>query len=292
MPLFAIVLIQFLDRTIEDQVFYIMFSVVILLCIFIFPPNHLALVIMLISSSLVLYCRYIIDYVLLYRNTNEEQKELITELNKKLVDLKRLTKTLKYTTSLEERNRIAARIHDQIGHGISGSIILLEASLLVLKDNPSKAKETVQKVINNLRQSVDEIRIALREERSDQFLLGVNDIKSLLEEFQVSYDIQTELSTIGDISVVPMDVWLCVHDNLKECLTNVLKHSNASRFTLCIQVFQKIIKVEYKDNGRVSEGFIKGLGLNAIEERTIHSKGKCFINKSENGFGVTNIFTY
>ena len=57
-------------------------------------------------------------------------------------------------------------------------------------------------------------------------------------------------------------------------------------------MFQKIIKVEYKDNGTGKEAFVKGLGLEAIEERTISAGGRCFFRKDEQGFGVTNIFTY
>ena len=87
-------------------------------------------------------------------------------------------------------------------------------------------------------------------------------------------------------------IWSCIHENLQECLTNLLKHSNATEFLLNIEVFKKIIKVEYKDNGTLVENFEKGLGLEAIEERIIRAKGRCFFNKGEKGFSVTNIFTY
>jgi signal transduction histidine kinase len=100
------------------------------------------------------------------------------------------------------------------------------------------------------------------------------------------------LKTNGELNNISLDVWTCIHDNLKECLTNVLKHSNASEFNLLIDVFKKIIKVEYKDNGKSSENYEIGLGLEAIEERTLKANGRCYFTKGENGFCVTNIFTY
>ena len=34
-----------------------------------------------------------------------------------------------------------------------------------------------------------------------------------------------------------------------------------------------------------------GLGLEAIEERTIKANGRCFFEKTETGFTITNVFT-
>jgi signal transduction histidine kinase len=227
-----------------------------------------------------------------YQDQNFRQKETILELNKKVNDIKGLNKTLKYTVSLEERNRIAARIHDQLGHGISGSIIMLEAASMIMKDNPEKANSSIQKAITNLREGVDNIRASLRDERVGHNLIGINDVTAMLEEFKVTFNKSTILHTAGDLDLISIEVWACIHDNVQECLTNVLKHSNATEFILNIEVFKKIIKVEYKDNGYSAENFEKGLGLDAIEERTVNAAGRCFINKGEKGFCVTNIFTY
>ena len=290
-PLYMILVIQLLDITIENKMFYEILSVSVLLSMYIFAPSKNSFSISIILIAFVLFIRIAIDKLTIYKKISEEQKEVVVELNKKLSDIKSLMKTLKYSTSLEERNRIAARIHDQVGHGISGSIIMLEAAMLIMKDNPEKATGSIQTAINNLREGVDEIRMALREERADRYLIGINDITALLEEFKVGYNISTYLNTKGELNKIRIDIWSCIQENLNECLTNVLKHSNATEVQVNIEVFQKIVKVEYKDNGRSKENFEKGLGLEAIEERTIQTKGRCFFSKGENGFCVTNIFS-
>lgn len=291
-PLYIILLIQLLDILITGSLFYQILIVSISLSLLIFNPDRFSLATSLCLVILLLFNRIILIKLSKYEKTTLDQKDAISEMNKKQNDLKGLIKTLRYTASLEERNRIAARIHDQIGHGISGSIIMLEAAMLIMKDNPEKATGSIEKAITNLREGVDEIRTALREERAGRQLLGINDVTALLEEFKVSYNRFTNLKTTGDLGYISIETWNCIHNNLQECLTNVLKHSNATEFILNIEVFKKIIKVEYKDNGKSTEGFAMGLGLEAMEERTISAKGRCFFINGENGFCVTNIFTY
>ncbi len=291
-PLYVMLLMHLFDLTTTGKQFYQILSVAILLSVFIFLPTKENIALSLILLLMTMLARLLLMQLADYREVNESQKETISGLDEKLKDLKGLIKTLKHTASVEERNRIAARLHDQIGHGISGSIIMLEAALLVMKEHPEKAAENVQKAVNNLREGVDEIRTALREERADRYLLGINEVTAILEEFKVTYNRTVYLKTIGDLNQISLDIWVCIHDNLKECLTNLLKHSNATEFILNIEVYKKIIKVEYKDNGKSEEGFEKDVGLEAIEERTVKAKGRCFFSKGEKGFCVTNIFTY
>lgn len=290
--LFVLCIVHLLDYLIDSSMYYFILATIIILSFSIFLPGITVCSLTFIEIVFILYCRILLMRYSVLKKTNEEQKIIILEQNKKMKDIKSLTKTLKYTVSIEERNRIAARIHDQLGHGISGSILLLEASMLILKDQPDKSEESIQKAITNLREGVDEIRASLREERAGHYLIGKNDIASMLEEFKVNYNKSTKFIASGDLRMISLEVWACIHDNVKECLTNVLKHSNASEFELLIEIKNKIIKVEYKDNGTSCESFEKGIGLEAIEERTITSKGRCFFTKGEKGFKVTNIFTY
>ena len=290
-PLIILIILHLLDIAVDSDMFYSIMGIVILLSAMIFEPKQNAMVISGILLLMLMLGRVLLIKLKIYKEMNERQREALLELNQKITDIKGLNRTLKYTASIEERNRIAARIHDQLGHGISGSIIMLEASMMILKDQPEKAAESIGKSINNLREGVDEIRASLRDERTTPYLIGINDIKATLEEFKVTYNKAAELRTSGELNEISLEIWSCIHDNLKECLTNVLKHSNATVFTLTIEVFKKIIKVEYKDNGTSGEGYEKGLGLEAMEERTIGARGRCFFHKGERSFAVTNIFT-
>lgn len=292
MPLIIILVFHLIDILADKALFYQIFITASLLLLLVIMPDMDVFAAALCIEVMALIGRALINRLELYMRLNEEHKITVHQLDSKLKDMSELIKTLRVTVSLEERNRIAARIHDEVGHGISGSIILLEAALLIIREDANKAGSSIGKAIKNLRECVDDIRAALREERTDRYRLGINDLAAIIEEFKVSYNKSAMLKTSGDLKNIGPELWICIHDNLKESLTNLLKHSNATVFMLNITVFNKVIKVEYKDNGKSEGALVKNTGLEAIEERTVNAKGRCFFIKGEDGFCVTNIFTY
>ncbi len=290
-PLISLLIYEGLDLLISEKSKYVLLFIVLGLLFFVAEPE---LIFAVIAGVLVLFAisgTWALAKIDFYRQTVASQKQEMDDLREKLSDNKRLIKTLKYTASLEERNRLAARIHDKVGHGISGSIIMLEAALLTLKKDPVQAEAAIQKAAINLREGVDDIRLSLREERPERSVLGQSEIKAALEEFESAYGIQTVFKSSGRLESISGEIWSCIGDNLNEALTNSLKHSGASIFTLEISVMNKAIKAEYKDNGKSAALFEKGLGLEAIEERTIKANGRCFFEKTETGFTITNVFT-
>lgn len=222
-------------------------------------------------------------------NKVEQQKETIDILTKRVTDNNNLIKSLAYTTSLEERNRLATKIHDKVGHGISGSIIMLEASVMILDKDKDKALTGITNSIENLRTGVDEIRLALREEKPSKGELGKSELKAMLDEFTFKYSIETKFEFSGDLERLRVDIWSCIKENIAETQTNMLKYSKGSRYTVSISIMNKVAVVKYIDNGKCAFSFKKGLGLRAIEERTERSHGRCLYDTT-NGFVVTNIF--
>lgn len=143
------------------------------------------------------------------------------------------------TVALEERGRFSTRIHDKLGHGISGGIVLLEGVRLNLKSNPDAAEKSLETAIENLRGSVDSIRVALREERPSSGITGVAELQEMLERFSVTYEIKTDFSADGDTEKIPPHIWKCLKENLTEAMTNTVKHSKADIFSLKIFVYNK-----------------------------------------------------
>ncbi len=298
--LLIVLIIYVIDNFAMGIYFYYLLAGGMALITIIINPGSEVLIFTLLLVIVLCYTKTVRDRAESTRKLVLEQKEELAQLNQMLSDNRRLTKTLQYTAALEERNRLAARLHDKVGHGISGSIILLEASRLMFDLNTEKAKEGIDKAVGNLRQGVDDIRAALREERPVRSELGLNEIHTTLEQFKVNHGINTKLIQTGNLEYIGVDIWQCIHENLEESLTNILKHSNATDFQLSIHVLNKVIKVEYRDNGkliahqsnRMGIKYEKGLGLEAIEERTIKCGGRCFIERIDTEFRITNVFSY
>lgn len=288
-PLLLMLLLQLFELVCTDGYFYTVSAAAAALTAFIFTPDFYAGITAFILAASGAFGRYVTDRLERYRSLSEELRENISAQNDKIAELKRYIKTVRNAASLEERSRFSARIHDRLGHGISGSIILLEGVRLNIKNNPEQALQSLGTAIENLRGSVDSIREALREERPKRCDAGITDFKEMLERFELTYGIKTELSVEGDTEKVMPQIWGCLRENLTEALTNTVKHSNAGRFEFRIRVYNKIIRAEFSDNGG-SGAFTKGMGLEAMEERTALYGGQCICESDDLGFKIVNVF--
>lgn len=283
--------LELLDELVKGALFYEIGAVGLSLFWFLYPPKQPFALMIIVFVACFLLLRHAEDSRAFLWEANLAQKERITNLQEKLSAMQIYARTLQEATAAEERSRFAARIHDKLGHSISGSIILLEAAAMTVEKDPQGAKRSMEQVADNLRHGVDSIREDLRQERPGADRLGLQELKRALEEFQLTYGRQTHLETEGNMEIVTAPVWICIQENLKEALTNTLKHSGGSRFTLRIQVLESAVRVEYADNGSCGEGIVPGIGLQAIEERTAVCGGRCVFCGGQSGFRIILIFS-
>jgi signal transduction histidine kinase len=230
------------------------------------------------------------------RREADERGDLIEVLRGRARDQSRLAKSRERISKLEERNRLAARIHDEIGHGMSGSVLLLEGADLIMDKDPERARAIVRRVTENLRESTDKIRAVLREERSHAPEANLARIRAGLASFEADHPrMRTALQTEGDTDSVSGAVWVCVMDNMTEAMTNTLKHSDATEFLVSVTNSNKLLTVELSDNGSAGESAAdshphKGMGLQNMEERCSLAHGRCFFRGGSDGFRVVMTF--
>ncbi|GAA0730564.1 histidine kinase [Clostridium malenominatum] len=193
-----------------------------------------------------------------------------------------------YTSKLEERNKIAQEIHDKIGHTLSGSILQLEAAKLLKEKEEKKSMELIDNTISILRDGMESIRATLRNIKPPSEQVGINKIKLLLEEFSSKSNIENIFICNGELESINYAQWKIIEENLKECLTNTIKYSKGNKITVNLQVLNKLIRVEIKDNGVGEFEVKKGMGLKGIEERCENIGGRVVIDGTK-GFLV--VFT-
>lgn len=265
-------------------------AVSVLLLGMITKPPYCTVAAALVITALFIFGKAVTEKLEYCKEVNYALRGELSAQQEKIARLVNYSKTLRETTVLEERSRFSTRIHDRLGHGISGSIILLEGVKLNLKTNPEQAEKSLGIAIENLRGSVDSIREALREERPAKNMAGIAQLREMLERFCVAYGIKTDFSVEGDTEKILPQIWNCLKENLTEALTNTVKHSNADRFMFRIYIYNKIIRVEFSDNGTANGAFSKGMGLDAMEERTAVCGGSCSFSKELTGFKIVNVF--
>ena len=222
------------------------------------------------------------------QKANEDLRDRIDDLTARLSAGSEYEAQLRYLSQIEERNALAQNFHDEVGHTLAGSIIQLEAVGLIMEKDPAKAGEMVRNVTENLKEGMESIRSTLRAIKPAPEQLGINRLKLILEEFTLNNGIETEFSHEGRLDVITHMQWSIMTDNMREALTNSLKHSSASRVRVRIDVMNKVIKMEVRDNGKGGTVIKKGMGLAGMEERTGAAGGKLIIDGSD-GFSVITL---
>lgn len=293
-PLLIMLFFELIDRFDAGEYFYGIAAACSVLAMLILQPDGYALAVSLPLTAAGVFARAAVERVEYFRELSEKQRRTISEQNDRINRLRAWSHTLREAAALEERKRFSTRIHDKLGHGISGSIILLEGAKLNLKKDPGQAERTLGIALENLRGSVDSIRGALREERPERAEVSDAELKETLGRFSAEHGIKTLFSVEGDREKISPQIRSCIGENLTEALTNTLKHSNANEFQLKIRVYDKMIRVEFSDNGTNSSGAPNGepsgMGLDGIEDRTAMCGGKCLFRRGAAGFKIINIF--
>ncbi|PLS01843.1 sensor histidine kinase [Neobacillus cucumis] len=225
-----------------------------------------------------------------YENTLDKMRVDMQRLSKSLNENKEYIRQSEYTYRLEERNRISQQIHDSIGHSMSGALIQMEAAKTLMAIDQTKAVELLQNAINISKEGIEDIRITLKNMKPPTEQIGLQRLKLFIEEFSIQHQLRMPFVYKGNIDLITPIQWNIMAENITEALTNSLKYSGASEISIDIQVLNKLVRVEVRDNGKgIGSGkVVKGLGIVGMEERTASIKGTVIVDGT-NGFSVTTL---
>ena len=214
------------------------------------------------------------------RRTMDDSTErdlLLTEKNRTLMEKQDYEI---YTATLKERNRIAREIHDNVGHLLSRSILLAGAAKTVNRDEA--LAPTLDSLDQTLNAAMDNIRSSVHDLRDDAVNLD-EAVRSLIDDF--TFCPVTYCYDAG--RVIPRDVKYSFISITKEALSNIMRHSNASKASVTVREHPALFQLCIEDNGtEVRKGNRNGgMGLANMKERTDKLHGTIHIS-AENGFRI------
>lgn len=200
-----------------------------------------------------------------YRRTRDDSVEknlLLREKNQSLLEKQDYEI---YTATLRERNRIAREIHDNVGHMLSRSILMVGAMKAVhgegsLKEPLCRLEDTLSAAMTSVRESVHDLH--------DEAI----NLKEVLESLTGEYTFcQTRL--VYDMGYeVPREIRYGFIAIVKEALNNVMKHSNATWVQVVAREHPGMYQLVIEDNGtsgigRKHDGYGGGIGIRNMKER-------------------------
>ncbi len=233
-----------------------------------------ALVIYKLQSKLKKSEKAIIDI----RDSSEETTMQLQDKNRRLLSEQDNEIGL---ATMKERNRIAREIHDNVGHLLTRSILQVGALSVINKDETvgeglSELKETLNSAMTNIRSSVHDLH--------DDSINLKSTIDEALKEISEKYKVD---KTYDFSETMPKKIKLCLIGITKECVSNVVKHSNGDAVTLVIREHPALWHFYFSDNGKC-DGNIKesGIGISNIRERADSTGGIVNFTSTEKGFSV------
>jgi len=200
----------------------------------------------------------------------------------------------------KERKRIAYELHDEVGQSLTAIKFCVESALhRVSEGSVQQSVALLEDLVGLIKNSISEARkisVSLRPAMIDQ--LGIiATISWFCREFQKVYSGITISKHINvEEKNVPDTLKIVVYRVLQESLTNIAKHSQASKVTVSLARYKKSIKLIIKDNGiGMKEEALKfktrgggGLGLITMRERIQLSDGNFTIRSgTDEGTTVT-----
>lgn len=257
--------------------------VLIPLVSFFSEENLMIPLIVLIMVILSILLRYQIETArrmdIRHKELSDTAREMSIQLTKQNKDLIEKQDNEINLATMNERNRIAREIHDNVGHLLSSAILQSGALKtinkdVILNDNLQALHETLTKAMNSIRNSVHE----LYDESID---LEVK-VSELVKNFTFcGIDFSYNISENPDKKLKYAFISI-----LKEALTNIINHSNATMVIVAFNEHPALYQLIIRDNGNVKNfNTNDGLGIRNMVDR-VHSLAGNINIVTTNGFEI------
>lgn len=217
----------------------------------------------------------------MHYNGKDELEHLATLLAEKNKALLEKQDSEIYMATLNERNRIAREIHDNVGHVLSRCLLQIGAVMTLTKNQNevihnhlSLVKESLSEAMTSIRSSVHNLH--------DESLDLEAEITKLVEQFNFchihfEYDINLTPSKEIKYSFIAI---------VKEALSNVIKHSHATQVEVLLREQPSFYQLIIRDNDLTNKPiFSNGIGLNNMQERVSQLGGQFWID-TKKGFRI------
>jgi signal transduction histidine kinase/Flp pilus assembly protein TadD len=179
----------------------------------------------------------------------------------------------------QERNRISADLHDDMGSNLSE--IFLLSDVVIRETKATQAKDAAMKIANNSRhllKGMGEI-IWVLNSNNDYLESMVAYIRRYAAEYFESSTVKLKINTPVKLpkTQISAEHRRNIFYTVKEALHNIVKHAQATDAEMKIMLGKKVLSIIIKDNGRgIPKGVLNrfGNGMNNMQSRMTSIKGE------------------
>jgi two-component system sensor histidine kinase DesK len=208
------------------------------------------------------------------------------ETRRREASLKLAHEEIARLATIAERERIAADLHDLLGHTLSVIVLKSElASKLVERDVP-RASSEIADVERISRDALTEVRRAVQGFRAARLADELVRARAVLETAGVRADVDAQaLSHDNSFGAAARDTEHAVAMIVREAVTNVVRHARATRCHITASTTGDALVVEVADDG-VGGPVCAGAGIESMRARA-REIGGTLEHRSGRGITVT-----
>ena len=228
------------------------------------------------------------------RDITEHRKAQQTA--RELEQNRRLTQLIQ-TRLEEERRAIARELHDELGQCVTAIKTIGAAIANRTKESASEIHASAQTIVNVASHIYDVVHGIIRQLRPSALdHLGLREaVEDLVNIWRGRHpEIACDLLFRGAVDGLGEAINITVYRLIQECLTNVLRHAQATRTEIEVQRGDAVLRVSVSDNGKGlgerNESDSERFGLMGMRERVQALRGE-FELQSRPGAGLIVIAT-
>lgn len=169
----------------------------------------------------------------------------------------------------EERQRIARDLHDSLGQSLSIMTLKTELASKLIDKQPETAKEELKETASLSRSTLQTVRDIVSSMRT---ILIVEEMVTIEQSLRAAKII---LSTTGEALTthIPIPVQNELSYCLRECITNTIRHSQATHCSIHISETAEEMIFAIQDNGIGMKQAAFGNGTTGLKERVAKLQG-------------------
>lgn len=189
-----------------------------------------------------------------------------------------------------ERRRIAAEVHDLVGHSLGVLLLHVTGARRRVRDDPAGAEEALRQAEAIGRSGLAEIRrgaAALREEPGTELAPTPNaaDVPELVSR-SAAAGAAVGLEVTGQLGDIESITGLAVYRVVQESLANASRHAPGAAVTVRVDVRPDEVELTVRDAGGDPAPSAGGVGLIGMRERVAALGGRLSAGPAAGGWQV------
>ncbi|XID92907.1 sensor histidine kinase [Paenibacillaceae bacterium WGS1546] len=191
----------------------------------------------------------------------------------------------------EERRRLRRDLHDGLGSSLASMTLHLNEAIRHHGERPERSRQALETVQRQMRESIADIRrlvYSLRPPALDEFGLAFA-LQELTMQIQTS-SLQISLEGPDRDLALSAAAEAAVYRIVQEALTNVVRHANASKCFIQLELQTGTLRIRIADNGVGMAAHARpGIGMRSIKERAEELGGTFELESAANNGTIIRV---